>query len=89
MDQEKDIQLSFEELVRICGGEPQQVVRVIEEVIEVNGDPQQAIFSGYHLSRIRRAQRISRDFEASVPATALILQLLDELEELRKRVQSF
>ena len=36
------------------------------------------------LARIRRARRISRDFEASVPATALILQLLDELETLRK-----
>ena len=43
-----------------------------------------ATYSGYQLARIRRAHRISRDFEASAPATALILQLLDELENLRK-----
>ncbi len=88
MDKDKDIQLSFNELVQVCDSEPQWVVSLIdEEIIQVSGDPQQTTFSGYQLSRIRRAQRISRDFEASVPATALILQLLDELEKLRKLSQ--
>ena len=50
----------------------------------MQGSPREAGFSGWQLARIRRARRISRDFEASVPATALILQLLDELETLRK-----
>lgn len=85
MDQERDIQLTFDELVAISKSEPQWVVSLIEEeVIQVNGDPLQARFSGFHLTQVRRARRISRDFEASIPATALILQLLDELESLRK-----
>ncbi len=88
MDKERDIQLSFNELLRICDSEPQWVISLIEEeIITISGDPQQATFSGYQLSRIRRAQRISRDFEASVPATGLILHLLDELEKLRKLTQ--
>ncbi len=88
MDKDKDIQLSFNELLRICDSEPQWVVSLIEEeIITISGDPKQATFSGYQLSRIRRAQRISRDFEASVPATGLILHLLDELEKLRKLTQ--
>jgi chaperone modulatory protein CbpM len=33
---------------------------------------------------VRRASRLSRDFEASVPAIGLILELLDELEQLRR-----
>ena len=41
-------------------------------------------FSGFHLARIRRAQRLSRDFEAGIPALGLIMRLLDEVEELRK-----
>ncbi len=88
MDKDNDIQLSFDEVLRACDGESQWVISLIEEaVIEINGDPQQATFSGYQLSRIRRAQRISRDFDASPPAAALILQLLDELENLRKLVR--
>ncbi len=88
MDKDNDIQLSFDEVLRACDGESQWVISLIEEaVIEINGDPQQATFSGYQLSRIRRAQRISRDFDASPPAAALILQLLDELEDLRKLVR--
>jgi chaperone modulatory protein CbpM len=33
---------------------------------------------------VRRASRLSRDFEASVPAIGLILELLDEIEQLRQ-----
>ncbi|MBH5329922.1 MerR family transcriptional regulator [Eikenella sp. S3360] len=85
MNREPDIQLSFNEIVRACDGDADWVVNVIEEeIVSIQGSPQQAGFSGWQLARIRRARRISRDFEASVPATALILQLLDELETLRK-----
>lgn len=85
MNREQDIQLSFNEIVRACDGDADWVVNVIEEeIVTVQGSPREAGFSGWQLARIRRARRISRDFEASVPATALILQLLDELDSLRK-----
>lgn len=85
MNREQDIQLTFNEIVRACDGDVDWVVSVIEEeIVTVQGSPQKAGFSGWQLARIRRARRISRDFEASVPATALILQLLDELDSLRK-----
>ena len=81
----QDIQLSYHEIIRACGDDADWLVRIIEaDIIHVSGDPQQATYNGYQLARIRRAHRISRDFEASAPATALILQLLDELDELRK-----
>ncbi len=81
----QDIQLSYHEIIRACGDDADWLVSIIEaDIIHVSGDPQAATYSGYQLARIRRAHRISRDFEASAPATALILQLLDELENLRK-----
>lgn len=81
----QDIQLTYHEIIRACGDDVDWLVRIIEaDIIHVSGDPQAATYSGYQLARIRRAHRISRDFEASAPATALILQLLDELDELRK-----
>ena len=81
----QNIQLSYHEIIRACGDDADWLVRIIEaDIIHVSGDLQAATYSGYQLARIRRAHRISRDFEASAPATALILQLLDELDELRK-----
>ncbi|MDO5638827.1 MAG: chaperone modulator CbpM [Neisseria sp.] len=85
MNQEYDVQLTFEQIVHACDGDAEWLVSMIEEeVVSVRGNPREAGFSGFELARIRRARRISRDFEASAPATALILQLLDELETLRK-----
>ena len=85
MHDEHDIQLSYREIIRACDHDADWLLRIIEaDIIHVSGDPQAATYSGYQLARIRRAHRISRDFEASAPATALILQLLDELDELRK-----
>ncbi len=85
MNQEYDVQLTFNEIVRACNDDRDWVVNVIEEeIISVSGRPDEAVFSGFQLARLRRARRISRDFEASIPATALIMQLLDELESLRK-----
>ena len=45
------------------------------------------MYSGFQLARIRRAQRLSRDFDAGIPALGLIMRLLDEVEELRKAQQ--
>ena len=85
MHDEHDIQLSYREIIRACDSDDNWFTSIIEtDIIHVCGEPQQATYNGYQLARIRRAHRISRDFEASAPATALILQLLDELENLRK-----
>ena len=82
---EQDIQLNYHEIIRACDNDAEWFINIIEaEVISIDGAPEQAAYSGYQLARIRRARRISRDFAASAPATALILQLLDELENLRK-----
>ncbi len=81
-----DIDLSFDELVRACGSDADWVVQLIEEeVISIEGEPAQARYSSLHLTHIRRAARIHRDFDASAAATALILQLLDELDSLRRQ----
>lgn len=81
-----DITLSFNDILDVCACDRQWLLALIEEgVIAVEGNPEQAIFSGFQMGRIRRAQRLSRDFEAGMPALGLIIRLLDELEELRKQ----
>ena len=79
-----DIIMSLDELVSACGQERQWVIELIEESIIEYDVPEREQFTGYQLTTVRRASRLSRDFEASVPAIALILELLDELEQLRQ-----
>ena len=81
----QDIYLTFSEVITTCNCEPEWLVSLVEEsAISIDGEPQQAQYSGYQLAQIRRALRIRRDFEASAPATALILELLEELQRLRR-----
>lgn len=79
-----DIIMSLDELVSACGQERQWVIELIEEDIIEYDLPEREQFTGYQLTTVRRASRLSRDFEASVPAIGLILELLDELEQLRQ-----
>ena len=85
MSQNIDITLSFEEIIAASRCRRDWLLALIdEEIISISGRPEESAFSGFHLARIRRAQRISRDFEAGIPALGLIMRLLDEVEELRK-----
>ncbi len=79
-----DIIMSLDELVAACGQEQRWVLALIEESVIEYDVPEQQQFTGYQLSTVRRAARLSRDFDASVPAIGLILELLDEVEQLRQ-----
>ena len=79
-----DLIMSFDELVSACGQEPQWIIALIEEDIIEYDVPESKKFTGYQLTTVRRASRLSRDFEASVPAIGLILELLEEVEQLRQ-----
>ena len=96
-----DIIMSLDELVTACDQERTWVLALIEENIITPDVPAKAdspnneaesshqYFSGYQLSTLRRASRLSRDFDASVPAIGLILELLDEITELRQFKRQF
>lgn len=79
-----DIVMSLDELVSACGQERHWVLALMEENIISYDVPDSQQFTGYQLATVRRASRLSRDFEASVPAIGLILELLNELEQLRQ-----
>ena len=79
-----DIIMSLDELVSACGKERQWVIELMEENIIEYDVPEREQFTGYQLTTVRRASRLSRDFDASVPAIGLILELLEEVEQLRQ-----
>ncbi len=78
--------LSVADLSRMFAVEESHIVELVEEgvlsVVEVRAS--QWRFSGAALRRMRIALRLERDLEINLPGVALALELLEELEQLRR-----
>jgi chaperone modulatory protein CbpM len=60
-----------------------EIIQTAQEAAE------QRLFNMLELQRIKRAIRLQRDLEVNFAGIAVILDLLDELEELRRKSQLF
>jgi chaperone modulatory protein CbpM len=78
--------LSVADLSRLFAVEERHVVEWVEEgvlsVLEI--DAAEWRFSGAALRRARIALRLERDLGINLPGVALVLELLEELEPLRR-----
>lgn len=88
LDQEAPYTL--EQLSELCDLEPEWIIELVEHgVLEPGGQqPAQWRFSAHALVRTRSARRLRRDFELDAGAVSLVLELLDELRTLRRRVRA-
>ncbi|MBT9501998.1 MAG: MerR family transcriptional regulator [Burkholderiaceae bacterium] len=86
---EQTLHFSLGELCRACGAETEQLMSLVDEgVLEPAGSgPQDWRFAGPSLRRAHAALRLTRDLELNPAATALVLDLLDEIEALRSRLR--
>jgi chaperone modulatory protein CbpM len=91
---EEQVDISIDDLCAVCRVERTQIVHLVEEgVIEPLPAMRSAApcaqwrFSGETLSRARRAVRLQRDLELNAAATALVLDLLDQIDALRRGAQ--
>lgn len=86
---EDDVELSLRELCTACELSEQQVVEMVEYgVIDpLGGEPAKWRFVGVSLRRVRITRNLQRDLGVNTPGAALALELLEELEELRARLQ--
>ncbi|MGC8702731.1 MAG: chaperone modulator CbpM [Thiomonas sp.] len=92
---EEQVDISIDDLCAVCRVERTQIVHLVEEgVIEslpALGSAAQRTqwrFSGETLNRARRAVRLQRDLELNAAATALVLDLLDQIDALRRSTQA-
>lgn len=84
------ILLDLDELCERCGVDLHDIVDMVEAgIVEAEGaDPSQWRFTSYAFLRIRRAARLRRELELDLPGLALSLDLLDEIEQLRRQLQA-
>ena len=80
--------LSVDELSRLCAVDQSYIVELVEEgVLSVVQVAPQWRFSGAALRRARTALRLQRDLDINLPGVALALELLEELQELRRALR--
>ena len=80
------VQFSLEELCAACRVSEDFVVEIVAEgIVEpTGGEPKQWRFSGVALARVQRVIRLQQDFDVNLPGAALALELLEEVERLRR-----
>lgn len=80
--------LSLDDFASACGQPHDWVIALVEHSILPKSEdkPEHWQFVGEELARARRAWRLQRDFDASLSAVALMLELLDEVKQLRAQV---
>jgi chaperone modulatory protein CbpM len=86
MPLDESVEFSLAELCLACSVEEELVVEIVAEGIVEPIGPQRAQwrFSGRALTRVQRVIRLQQDFGVNLPGAALALELLEELERLRR-----
>ncbi len=83
--------LTLEDLCRFCQAEEAWVIELVEEgILEPRGRSlRQWRFEGVSIARAKRARRLSRDLGINTPGVAMVLQLLDERADIRRRLARY
>lgn len=81
--------LSVRDMTSACGVEIQWIVELVNEgVLAPQGNSETAWrFVAADLIRVRKLARLARDFETSVSAAAVMLDLIEEVARLRTRLR--
>jgi len=81
--------LNIKDFSRMCNVEERHIVEFVEEgvlnVVEVRSEWH---FTGDALRRARLAVRLERDLELNLAGVALALDLIEELQQLRRELEA-
>jgi chaperone modulatory protein CbpM len=83
---DESLELEFEEFCRVCHASEEFVVELVAEgVIEPQGEERTRWrFTGRSVIRTQVAVRLCEDLDVNLPGVALALDLLEEIERLRR-----
>lgn len=80
--------LTLSELCRFCGADTGWVIELVEhDVLRPAGStPDRWVFEGTSILRARKARRLNRDLGINVAGIAMVLDLMEERDRLRRRL---
>lgn len=87
---EEQTELNLGDLCRACAAQADRIIELVNEGVlaPVGNAPDDWRFTGAHLHRARVALRLQSDLGVNLAGAALALELLDQLDALRERLQS-
>ena len=85
---EQDVELSLAELCQTVQLNAEQVFEMIEHgIVEPRGrEPGSWRFVGVNVQRVHCANRLRRDLGVNMAGAALALDLIEELQQLRRQI---
>lgn len=85
-----DETMTLGELCRSAGVHAEWIMELVEQGALEPVAPREVRwrFSSLHLSRVHTARRLARDLDLNASSIALVLDLLDQIHELRARLNA-
>jgi chaperone modulatory protein CbpM len=86
---EEHLEFTLTQLCQASGAEHEQVHALVGEgLLQPTGQrPEDWRFGGDALPKTRRAMRLARDLELSLPGVVIVMDLLAEIERLRSQLR--
>jgi chaperone modulatory protein CbpM len=83
---DESVEFSLQEVCAVCRVTEEYVLEIVAEgIVEpIGGERAEWRFSGVALTRVQRVIRLQHEFEVNLPGAALALELLEEVERLRR-----
>ena len=82
---------TLDELSASCAVKTEYIIELVDEGIvepmERQHDQQQWTFTGHSLLRVRKTQRLQQDLGVNLAGAALVLDMMEEMDELRERLR--
>ena len=87
---EEQTELTLADVCRACAVHAEYIIELVEEGVLVPSgrEPVSWRFTGIHMRRATVSLRLQRDLGVNLAGVALVLQLLDEIESLRARINA-
>lgn len=80
--------ISLAELSRLCECQVQVVKRFIDTgLVEPVNEDEAPVFGAGSVIRLRKALRLKKDLNLNFDAVALVMELLDRIEELERKTR--
>ncbi len=87
---ENETRLTLRQLCDSCAVRAEYIIELVDEgFIEPSGvEKSHWCFSGVSIKRVQKAKRLQRDLGINLAGVALVIDLIDEIEDLRARLES-
>ena len=87
---ENETRLTLRQLCDSCAVRAEYIIELVDEgFIEPSGiEKSHWCFSGVTIKRVQKAKRLQRDLGINLAGVALVIDLIDEIEHLRARLES-